>query len=322
MKKNFRKVPKKITSKLGSINSDYVEIGVVLRITATELREGKFAHLHMGVMANNTPVFEEEVLPFADNGRTSKVNYEGKEIIRKDLPKVSKTFSVEVPSWGDWSNGSHTIDWDREVYQRDYIDPRNLKILVELLNTEKGDETAFLFKFRINSQHFIHDLDFDADLLYSINLLQENIGAADIFQANADDQEYLKTEYLEWEIFPPGQKDVLYQSFMTKNKSKNKTVTDRMDDRYNFLSSMEPTAYIRGTNGFKNYFGAKFGEDLVVFENIDYGNAIYILNEDWESLSKLSRTQLLKEYKDKFIRIVHNKDWKANLEKSLQELRS
>ena len=38
-----------------------------------------------------------------------------------------------------------------------------------------------------------------------------------------------------------------------------------------------------------HYFGAKFGENIVVFENMDYGNAIYILSDNWEEISKMSR---------------------------------
>ena len=34
---------------------------------------------------------------------------------------VTKTFDFDVPNYGDWSNGSHTVSVDRQVYQISYV---------------------------------------------------------------------------------------------------------------------------------------------------------------------------------------------------------
>ena len=49
---------------------------------------------------------------------------------------------------------------------------------------------------------------------------------------------------------------------------------------------MKPTEIVLGMSGNTRYLGAKYAEDLVVFENLEYGNAIYILYENWKILSK------------------------------------
>lgn len=58
-------------------------------------------------------------------------------------------------------------------------------------------------------------------------------------------------------------------------------------------------------------------DDLVVFENIEYGNAIYILYDDWDEISKLSRIDLLSgRAGSNFDRIIHSGNWKRKYEKS------
>ena len=66
-------------------------------------------------------------------GPYSTKNREGWETKRDDLPKITRTFTFDVPNWGDPSNGYHSVDQDREVYQRDYFDPPNFAIRISCL---------------------------------------------------------------------------------------------------------------------------------------------------------------------------------------------
>jgi hypothetical protein len=79
------------------------------------------------------------------------------------------------------------------------------------------------------------------------------------------------------------------------------------------LTTLSPIAFINGTNGFDRYFGAKFSDRLVVFENVSYGNAVYAMNESWPVLSQLPRIELLKQRPDGFTRIVHAHNWEGRL---------
>jgi hypothetical protein len=69
------------------------------------------------------------------------------------------------------------------------------------------------------------------------------------------------------------------------------------------LRALKPEKYIRGVGSFDGYIGAQFAEDLVVFENWRYGNALYILYESWEEISKRSRVDLLGDHDAHFDRI-------------------
>jgi hypothetical protein len=58
------------------------------------------------------------------------------------------------------------------------------------------------------------------------------------------------------------------------------------------FSSLKPTAYLAGTAKFSAYVGAQFAPDLVVFENVKYGNALYVLYDNWRDVSKRSRLDM------------------------------
>jgi hypothetical protein len=52
----------------------------------------------------------------------------------------------------------------------------------------------------------------------------------------------------------------------------------------------------------------------VVFENIEYGNAVYILFDNWEELSKISRLDLMSgKFNGSFERVVHISGWKGKV---------
>jgi len=68
--------------------------------------------------------------------------------------------------------------------------------------------------------------------------------------------------------------------------------------------------------------GAKFGDDFVVFENVRYGNALYIMFEQWQTLSQRSRIELLRSgVSDEFQRIEHREGWEDILKALVQEYR-
>lgn len=51
--------------------------------------------------------------------------------------------------------------------------------------------------------------------------------------------------------------------------------------------SFEFKKIVIGNSMFSNYIGVMLEDDLVVFENIEYGNVIYIFYDDWDEISKL-----------------------------------
>jgi len=320
-KKGFRRMPDYIRGKVAKISGDQVMVACIRRMTATMIHSGMYKHLGMSLQGDR-PAFPERIMPDPTLGPSSLRNAQGQEIIRKDLPMVTKSFSAEVPNWGDWYNGSHEISWDREVYQREFIAPRELDISIELLKTEAGDEPVFAFRFRVEQVLDKRDGDFEADLLANLNLLQENTGAADVFPADADSTAYLKTISVCWEILPPGERTDMLARILANFRNPSKELKGKLLDRYAVLEKLKPVAYISGTSGFQRYFGAQFADNLVAFENLEYGNAIYVMFDEWEELSKRSRIDLLKNRDGaRFERVVHREGWKTALKTIIEPRR-
>ncbi|MCI0447175.1 hypothetical protein L0152_28705, partial [bacterium] len=130
---------------------------------------------------------------------------------------------------------------------------------------------------------------------------------------------YLKTLYVNWEILPLGQREETITKILSGINSNDPKIRARLVDRYDFLQRLKPRNFIKGTSEFRRYFGAQFADDLVVFENIEYGNAIYTMFGNWEQLSKKSRTELMSSKTQEFIRIPHTKTWKRRLTKLVLE---
>lgn len=311
-KRNLLKIPDWILAKAENFSDDEFVAACVKRISIPEVEAGRYAHLDIKFEGEELQ-FPESRLPSARAGRYSLRNAYSHTLVRKDLPKITRTYSMEVPNFGDWSKGSHTVDIPRQVYRRDQIPPKRMKIAIELLEEEKADEGSFVFKFRVDEVMVKGGQNLLSDLLFNLNLLQENVGSTDVFPANATLADYLRTIQVNWEILPPGERERNMAKMLSRISTPSPEVRERFEERYDLLAELKPIAFVKGTGGFRRYFGAKFADDLVVLENMEYGNAIYIMFEEWQSLSKKSRTELLEGDTKGFVRIIHKPGWDSRL---------
>ena len=134
-----------------------------------------------------------------------------------------------------------------------------------------------------------------------------------MFPSAATLADYTNTVQIDWEILPPGTVDEVLKRMLEGKRAVSADQRKTMEQRLRVLSRVKPEAYIAGTNGFLRYFGAKFSNNLIVFENLNYGNAIYVMYENWEDLSKRSRIDLLKGDAEGFDRIEHREGWDDKL---------
>lgn len=315
-KKNIRKIPREIRTKLRRLNDSPVIAAVVKKISLSRISSGAYKHLGIAESDGNL-ILPSFIVPPASQGRFSERNVEGWEVKRDDLPMISKTFSVESPNWGDWSNGTHEVEWSRFVYQREFHAPRLLAIQMELLGTESIVGPRFIIKFQVADTLNQSHPEFEDLLLFNLNLLQENVGACDVFKADADLPDFLQTITVEWEILPPGDRTGNLARILSGRPPD--ATSQEVTERYDTLASLSPLCFIHGRSGFRRYFGAKFADDLVVFENIEYGNAAYVMFERWETLSKKSRLELLAGPSDGFVRVIHRSGWQLQLRNIIQQ---
>lgn len=315
-KKNFRKIPKSIILKLSRISSDQIVVGCVKTFSANDIKQGLLSHLSIKLTDSGLSVLPS-ILPPQNRGKYSYRNKNGYEIIRRDLPMEPYTRSVEVPNWGDRGKGTHDVDWTAERYQRDFHAPESLKIKIESPNNAPGQD-RYVIKFEVEEVMDKKSRDFKERLLKNLNILQENIGHCEVLAAGRSLKEYLGTLSVSWEILPPGTREETLTR-LSKGRTLSEQERKDMEGRYDFFQSLKPVKLVYGMSGSERYLGALIRDDLVVFENMEYGNAIYVMFEGWQTLSQKSRVELLSgRYGKNFERIVHKKGWKDNVRKAIK----
>jgi len=311
MKKNLRKIPAEIFAKLKTIKTDQVVAGCAVMFKPDALAAGQLKHLGVTLTPTGLEV-PDFVIPLTSQGKFSTKNLEGEEIVRKDLPKETHYRSVETPNWGDSYKGTHTVDLPYEKYPRDFDPPRELAIFMTCENMKPG-LPGYVIAFRVNDVLEKNKRSFKHRLFENLNLLQENVGTCGIEPADVALTDYMKSLHVSWELLPPGSReDVIARIFRDRPPSaEEKEVASQ---RYDFFISLKPQKLVFGSSGFRRYFGALLEDDLVVFENIQYGNAVYVLFDNWEELSKRSRIELLSgKYGTDFKRVIHNSGWKEDV---------
>ena len=107
---------------------------------------------------------------------------------------------------------------DRMVYQQKVEEPRNNSLLIEFLN---DDNNTFSLKISINEVLRKDDANFDEDLLFNLNLIQENVGSADVYSSNTTKEEFLAGLNVTWEFLPPGTRDQNLESILSESKNIN-----------------------------------------------------------------------------------------------------
>jgi len=257
---------------------------------------------------SSSPQEGEMILPIPI-GTVSAFNAEGKEKIRKDLPMETHYRQVEW-TWEQWSGRDQTetrskiadVPYDR--YPRDFIEPPSVELK--------------LAQEKVVSQVLSYPKDEDL-IIHTINLFLEIFGECEILNSNLE--EIIKTpeKSLKWAVLPEGEmpwnkieKDL--EPALKRANSQEKAV---FRDRFDTINSYKPDFGAYGLAGFSGYvvFGFK-RKNLYICESIWHGNAIYVFQEDWRELSKMTKAEILRGGLQKE-RIIHYQDWKDRIDELL-----
>ena len=284
---HFLRIPDYIKSELARIKSRYIVVATTTTV--------------------NQPVnWPNYILPNRDAGVYARRNLDGYDIVHRDRPKETKTVWWRTPNFGDPDKGYHDNYRDYEAYQRTHVAPREWEFAASIIR-EIGDKV--LVKISVDVILDRNAANFNDDLFFALNLLQESFRDSHVFAFDTTDEEFARMTVVGWEIFPEGslQRAITRVTGQVKNVTPEKK--QRIEQRAIFIGSLKPKEYIVGTGMNRRYFGAKFKDDLVVFENIEYGNALYVLFGNWEELSQMSRIDILQRPESDFKRFSHKKGW-------------
>lgn len=319
MKKNYRKIPGTISAKIDNFNADSFQVCILRKVSEEELKTLPFNNFNFDLMIE-TDNFNDSFIPNSNRGTFSKKNIDGYKIVYRDQEKVYKTwYAGERPYYGDWSKGSFSLYITKLVFPSLTVAPKELSLNVEVLDVStEGDKRIYTLKIYVDLIINKNSISYNDDLFFALNLMQENFGDADVFETNLTIEDYLSTLIVNWEIFPPGTREADIQRLTSNRRNITPNYLRELENRYDNLIALNPQNIISGVSGMRNYFGMKFSNRLVVFENLQYGNAIYLLFENWEELSRLSRTELLKRPEDQFYRIEHKFGWQTKLVRTIE----
>lgn len=255
------------------------------------------------------------ILPAPAFGTTSLFNSEGKEIKRKDLPMETAYTTIEW-HWQEW-HGQDTVertefrDRPYQRYQREFIAPPSEELEVMLM----GDELVFASRILTNSA------DKERDNLHVANLFLEIFGQAEVVSRDLQNFHSPEQRKLNWQILPPGEypwekvNERLEKIVATLPEGNRHWAQNRIET----VRKHKPDFHAVGAGGFYGYVVYGFSRlGLYVLETIRYGNATYIFKSEWETLSQLTKAQVL-ESGASVRRIIHHSGWNEELDEILKE---
>lgn len=248
----------------------------------------------------------ETVLP-AIFGRISRFNAEGEEEICKDLPKETVYYPKE---WTvkDWGGHEHTgvsyVPYKR--YPRDFISPPSLELKIIEKNGKKFIISKKFKNIKENYKDIKHVMNLFLEIFKDMLIIKDDMTIP--YNANL--------VRVNWKMLPPG------VSPWEKFNEQVKKITERVStgkkrmfkERFDHLESYHPEEIAIGLGGFTGYlmFGFK-SKNIYLLESLKYGNATYVLDANWEIISKMSKAEILQNNYQKQ-RIVHRDIWSDEID--------
>lgn len=257
----------------------------------------------------------ETILPARSFGRVSVFNAEGKDNIRKDLPKETAYRQIE---WTrnefrgryDTEEVTGTVEIPYQRFPREFIPPPSAE-----LSYYKADGEKYIGSQTITFSQQNHDL-----ILHTINLLLEIFGECHILSKDFQMLNLQKIKRVNWEVLPAGEypweklasqvEPILEEAAARKRP----VIKARLQE----ISKYSPDFVAVGRAGFSGYLVFGFSKkNIFICESAFYGNATYVFDVNWKSLSALTKAEILENDLHK-ARIIHRENsWESNIRQLL-----
>lgn len=246
-------------------------------------------------------------------GKVTTFNAHGKEIIRKDLEKVKKSFPT-FRSWLDWHGNQHSGIQHRDmmVYPRERLAAPSEALYVGNSVTAEG--------LHISTRVIDIASDGEVAALHLANLMLECFGEFETVDAESGIKVGTKLKRLQWEILPAGQHPWAQTEPLVANITKDfdDSSSELIRYRMTTIAGHQPNFLAMGKGGFNAYFVYGFeSKGIFVLESAYLDNATYIFENDWESLSQLTKNEIING-KLPYKRIIHDRRWRHNIVNALR----
>lgn len=256
----------------------------------------------------------ETVLPRVV-GPITRFNADGKEKIRRDLDKETLYRAQEWKrqEWRGKNDMEEVTDWvdiPYKRYPREHLPAPSVELTCVANANGQRLVVAPAIRYAENSDLLLHTVNLFLELFREAHVLGEDMRPVSL----------PTVKRLGWHILPPGErpweqlKTELASVIARTRESQRRFLELRLET----LAKYGPEFAAVGTAGFEGYVIFGFPEkDLYVLECGYYGNATYVLKENWQALAQLTKAELthggLHER-----RIVHLTNWPEEIRKLLQ----
>lgn len=244
-------------------------------------------------------------------GPVSRYNAEGKWQIHRDRPKETAYRQVEW-HWYEFRGRdkvemSDVKDVPYQRYPRTLMPPPGVELT--LMTDARGNRmvvTPSLPYVQENHQRILH----------TINLFLELFRECSVMDTALQEINFPAVTRVNWRLLPPGRIpwDRLrgeLEPLVSRQRRGNQPVVWR---RLHDINGHQPGFVAVGEAGFSGYLAFGFPDrNLYVLESIFTGNATYVFEEDWETLSRMTKGEILREDLQKD-RLIHVEGWRGRLD--------
>lgn len=250
----------------------------------------------------------ELLLPAASFGRAAKRNANGFEIVHRDQPKEIRYHQIQW-SWTEF-HGKDTVERteirDRPYYRypRTNIPPYSIELGMHTNVNEDFVVAAGPFDLTQPFAALQNTIHMFVDLFGGCTLVRELGAAVPIVERK-----------LNWEILPQGEwpwervRDAV-QRVINRAKPVEQPV---LQARFDEIAAFRPSFTATGRGGFSRYIVHGWdAQQIYLLESMEVNNATYVLRDNWEAVSAMTKAQIL--HADAHdARLIHRQQWFSDL---------
>lgn len=246
------------------------------------------------------------ILP-TPRGPATLRNAEGYFITHRNQPKERRYTHTCTWTYTDWHGNEHSSEHD--IYQNCYPRTQVAPTGVELTYVELKGEYLLI------SPVYSNNTDNADIIIAAINVLLELTRRCEIVTQALEDIPVPVRQQVRWKFLPPGDYPWDHIEATVHAATHNRPAHERraLIERQQNIHSHGPSREFVGEGGFNDYLAYEFADlGIVVLESIRIGNALYIFDQDWETVAQLSKGEIITG--DLHLeRIVHRGDWRQRL---------
>jgi len=253
-----------------------------------------------------TPLAVNRAILPQDVGPVTRFNAEGKGIVHRDRPKETAYRQIEW-TWEQW-NGPYTetVTEIREVpyerYPRTFVPPPG----VELSVLATLDNALVIATPAINLQQANAE-----SVCHMINIMLEAFGECDVYREDLSRIVRAPVRRLNWRALPPGRRtwEELEPDLRELIERQPQGNQSPLIFRLKEINDKSPDFVAIGEAGFRDYVVFGFtNRNLFILESPMIDNATYVFGSDWESLARLTKTDLIAGNLIRE-RLIHRNNW-------------